>query len=241
MFETGAKDIDIKDLEALFDDDVEPSSPTENVTTEPNSSNETTEKDVSTTKAFAKRLAEEKAKVVNEERESIAKSLGYDSYEDLKKSKERKAIEDKGFDPDEVAPLIEDLVKQRLDNDPRMKELQEFRNKQMKEFGERELADLSKLTNGEISKFDQIPADVWELWKTRGSLKSAYMELHGEELVMKARTSQPKASTSHLSTPSGNPAPETSKRPLTAKEKELWRLFNPKMTTEELDKQMVDK
>ena len=44
-----------------------------------------------------------------------------------------------------------------------------------------------------------------------------------------------------MQTPGGN-APENSKqRPLTAKEKDVWRFFNPGISEEELNKKFVDK
>lgn len=246
--EKGANDIDVEELQALFNDDDNPVSPTENEGTESNASNDEHSEskeneqpnDISKTKAFANRLAKEKIKIANEERENIAKSLGFNSFDELQKSRERKTLEDKGFNPDEISPVVEELVKQRMDNDPRMKELEQFRAKQIAEFGKKELAEISKLTGGEITSLEQLSDDVLELWKKKGSLKSAYIELHGEELIMRANHKNAKGSTSHLNNLSGNSGNST-KRPLNDKEKDLWRLFNPKMTKEEIDKIMVDK
>lgn len=234
----GVNDDSLKELEALFEEDVEQTPPAAEDNTEPDQSEN---KDVSQTKAFAKRLAEEKAKVVNEERENIAKSLGYTSFEELQKTREKKLYEEKGLDPEEVSPIVDELVKQRLDNDPRMKELERFRAKEIEDFGKKELAEITKLTGGEITRLDQLPSDVIDLWKKKGSLKAAYLELKGEELILKVRSEQSKGSTAHLNQLSGNKAPSTEKRPLTAEEKRLWKLFNPSMTDEELNKKLVDK
>ena len=102
------------------------------------------------------------------------------------------------------------------------------------------MAEITKLTGGEITELSQLSKDVIDLWKVKGSLKSAYLELHGEELVMKARSGQSKGSTSHMNNTSGSSAPQGNKRLLTANEKKLWKLFNPKMTDEELNKMTVD-
>lgn len=232
---TADNGIDIDELEALFKDDTQQDTPPVDDGTMSNPP------DVSQTKAFAKRLAEEKAKFVNEERENIAKSLGFNSYVELQKSRERKVYEDKGLDPDEISPIVEELVKKRLDDDPRMKELAQFKAKQVEEFGKQELAEITKLTGGEVTSFEQIPQDVMNLWKTKGSLKAAYLELKGEELILKARSAQSKGSTSHLANPSGRSVPDNGKRPLTEHEKQIWRLFNPNLTEEELNKKMVSK
>lgn len=196
---------------------------------------------VDTTKAFAKRLKESTDKARLEEREALAKSFGYESYENMMSERQKKIIEDNGLDPDEVSPIIDKLVKEKLDNDPRMKELAELRKKQVEEFGKKELADITQLTGGAITKLEQVPKDVIELWKTKGSLKAAYIELHGEELIMKARSEQSKGSTAHLSTPEGNTQFLKNTRPLTQQERDNYKFFNPLMTNEELDKIRVKK
>lgn len=235
----GVDDESLKDLEALFnDDEQQKNSPTATGNTEPGT---VESKPVDQTKAFAKRLAEEKAKAVNEERESIAKSLGYNSYDELQKSRERKTFEDRGLDPDEVSPIVEELVKQRIDNDPRMKELELYRAKQVEEFGRKELAEITKLTGGEVTKLEQLPKEVIDLWKTKGSLKAAYLELKGEELILKARNEQNRGSTSHLNNATGSGGSDTNMRPLTQEEKKYWKFFNPSMTDEELNKKLVSK
>lgn len=242
MHNTGAKSFSYEELDKLFSTEDTQESPTADtetqLTTETQPESET---NVETTKAFAKRLSEKTEQVRNEERESIAKSLGYESYEDMMKKREAKTIEDKGFDPEEISPLVEELVQNRLNNDPRMKELEKLRAQQVEEFGKKELAEITKLTDGEITSLEQLPSEVLELWKKKGSLKSAYIELEGEKLIMKARSAQSKGSTSHLANPSGVVTPPSNMRPLTAEEKEIWKFFNPSITDEELNKKTVKK
>lgn len=242
MHNTGAKSFSYEELDKLFSTEDTQESPTAEtetqLTTEPQPETET---NVETTKAFAKRLSEKTEQVRNEERQSIAKSLGYESYEDMMKKREMQAIEDKGFDPEEITPLVEELVQNRLNNDPRMKELEQLRAQQVQEFGKRELAEITKLTDGEITSLEQLPPEVLELWKKKGSLKSAYIELEGEKLIMKARSAQSKGSTSHLANASGVVTPPSNTRPLTAEEKQVWRFFNPSITEEELNKKTTKK
>lgn len=239
MEKEGVNDASLKELEDLFSDEFEQETPPVNDGTNPEPSDE--QKDVSQTKAFAKRLAEEKAKVVNAERENIAKELGFNSYEELQKNRELKLYEEKGLDHEEISPLVDELVEQKLNSDPRMKELEQFRAKQVEEFGKKELAEITKLTDGEITTLEQIPREVIELWKKKGSLKAAYLELKGEELILKARSGQSKGSTGHLNTPAGSNNSANEKRHLTAEEKKMWKLFNPSLTDEELNKKLVDK
>ena len=234
------------ELEELFSDESQSESSQTKQTTEPQKVETSTEPkkeeagEVDKTKAFAKRLKESTDKARQEERDAIAKSLGYESYEDLQKNREKKIIEEKGLDPEQASEAIDEIVKKRLDDDPRMKELDELKKQRVKEFGEKELAEISKLTNGEITKFSQLSKEVIDLWTKKGSLKSAYMELEGEKLINKIRGEQSKGSTSHLANPSGTGGEQT-KRSLTDQEKAIWKRFNPRMTEEELSKITVDK
>ena len=249
----GVEELSLEELEKLFDDDGTQDPPPANGTAETDASSvgdgtnsgngqETgsndTKKDA--TKAFAKRLKESTEKAVNEEREAIAKSMGYNSYAEMVEKREKELIESKGLDPDEVAPVVSELLEQRLANDPRMKELETLRRKQVEEFGKKELAEITELTGGEITKLSQLPREVIDLWKQKGSLKSAYMELEGEKLITKIRSEQSKGSTSHLNGLSGGAGIPNDKRPLTKDEKEIWKLFNPSITEEELNKKLVD-
>ena len=237
----GVNEFTAAELEELFSDDIQ--SESQQTKEEADPQQEAKEEAVSTeidkTKAFAKRLKESTDKARHEEREEIAKSLGYTSYDELIKSRENKVLEDKGLDPTQASEAIDELVKQRIENDPRIKELEEFRKQRVKEFGEKELAEISKLTNGEITKFSQLSKDVIDLWTKKGSLKAAYLELEGEKLITKIRSEQSKGSTTHLVSPSGTKS-DTTKRLLTADEKKVWRQFNPRMTEEELNKITVD-
>lgn len=244
----GVNEFTVAEIEELFNDELESETPPTEETNPQDASddadadanaNTTSASDVDKTKAFAKRLKESTDKARLDEREAIAKSLGFESFAALQKSRENQVLEDKGLDPEQASEAIDELVKKRIENDPRMKELEEFRKLRVKEFGEKELAEITKLTNGEITKFSQLSKEVMDLWAKRGSLKAAYMELEGENLITKIRSEQSKGTTSHLANPSGSKGAVT-KRPLTAEEKKIWRQFNPRMTDEELNKIMVD-
>lgn len=202
---------------------------------------------VTETQAFAHRLKEATNKARNEERESIAKSLGYESYADMQAKREAEMLRNKGFDPEEVSPIVDEIVKQRLAEDPRMQELDGYKQERMNAWAKKELTELNELTDGKIATMADVPADVLELWKTKGSLKKAYIELHGEELIRQTRTSvvsgQSRGSTSHMNSPQGTPPPAGSanKRPFTAEEKAVYKMFNPDVTDEQLNKMYKDK
>ena len=238
----GANEFTVEELEELFrDDEPEQATPPATTTEENPQSTENTDTgaeddSVNTTKAFAKRLRESTDKARREEREAIAKSLGYASYDDMQKKREQQIMNDNGLNPEDVQPVVEQIVSQRLANDPRMQELETLRARQVQEFGKRELAEITKLTGGKITSLAQLPREVIELWKTKGSLKSAYLELEGEKLINTIRSEQSKGSTSHMNTHSGSASNSVTERPLTADEKRMYKFFNPNMTDEQLNK-----
>lgn len=239
----GANEFTVEELEELFND-AQPNTPAAEENTDAQDGNNTVDdksKNVENTKAFATRLRESTDKARREERDAVAKELGYESYDAMQKARGKKLIEDKGLDPDEVTPIVEELVKQKFESDPRMQELENYRKKQLADYAKKELAEITELTNGEITSLAQLPKSVIDRWRESGSLKSAYLELEGEKLINKIKAGQTKGSTSHMQTPGGN-APENSKqRPLTTKEKDVWRFFNPGISEEELNKKFVDK
>lgn len=246
MFDNlGANEFTIEELEELFNDDTSQTTPPAETNTDAQDGNNVTDdnksNNVETTKAFATRLKESTEKARKEERDAIAKQLGYDSYDDMQEKRTKEQIENKGLDPDEVTPIVEELLKQRLESDPRMQELESYRKQQKAEFAKKELAEITKLTDGEITSLTQLPKAVIERWAQSGSLKSAYLELEGENLLNRVKSGQNKGTVSHMQTPGGNPGANTNKRPLTEQEKQMWRYFNPGISEEELNKKYVDK
>ena len=241
----GANEFSVEELEELFrDDEPEQATPPatnndenpQNTDGAPASTGVATEPAVENTKAFAKRLRESTDKARREEREAIAKSFGYQSYEEMQQQRERQLMNDSGLNPDDVKPVVEQIVAQRMATDPRMLELEALRASRVQEFGKRELGEITKLTGGEITSLAQLSREVIELWKKKGSLKAAYLELEGEKLVNKIRSERSKGSTSHMSTPAGSPSGSITERPLTAEEKRMYKFFNPSITDEELNK-----
>lgn len=243
--EFGANEFTIEELEELFNDDTQQETPPAEENTEPQTDVQTgaddKSKNIEHTKAFAKRLRESTEKARNDEREAIAKSFGYDSYDAMMKQRQSQLIKDKGYDPEELSPVVDELVKQRIDSDPRMKELEDLRKRSLAEYGKRELAEITKLTGGQITRLEQLPREVIDLWQEKGSLKKAYLEVEGENLVNRIRSEQSKGTTGHLATPGNSSPAPSNKRPLTDEEKQMWKLFNPNVTDEELNKKTVEK
>ena len=242
----GANEINWKEIEELLSEESQQETPpaTEEVPT-PDDSNPKPEKkpaeDITTTQAFAKRLRESTEKARNEEREAIAKSLGFETYDAMMKSRESKIFADKGLDPEQVKPVVDELVEQRLKNDPRMVELDELRKRQIADFAKKELKELTELTDGEITSLNQLSTEVLDMFKQTGSLRDAYLRVEGVNLVNKIKAGRSKGTTDHMANPSGSTGNASAKRSLTAEERQTWKFFNPSMTDEELDKIKVDK
>jgi len=187
-------------------------------------------------KAFAARLNAAR----EAEREAVAKAAGFGSYADLLKSKESSILKTKGIDPDIAAPAIDEIVAKRLAEHPDIQELKRLREQQEIEFGRRQLGELSAITGGKVSRFDQLSPQVVELWKQKGDLKGAYMFYHGAEYIsgaaVSAMSSQSKGSVAHLASPVGVPpaAAADGTRPPTEQELAVYRKFNPQATPEQI-------
>lgn len=78
---------------------------------------------VDQTKAFAKRLREETEKVRQNERDNIAKSFGYSSWQEYADAQTNNKLINEGLDPETVRPVIQDLIK----NDPDYIEAMKFK------------------------------------------------------------------------------------------------------------------
>ena len=209
----GVKDTSVADLEALLNADEEETSPSPDQEESPAASPAATDqaqKDQepakeSETQAFARRLRESTEKARREEREAIAKQLGKSSFEELMKEKETKAFEEKGLDPEAAKEVFDKMYEERIQADPRFKELDEYRAAKAKEWGENQMKELSKLTGGKITKIDQLDEATLARAQKEGSFVSAYMALHGAELIEEMRLNgiakQQQNTTSHLANP----------------------------------------
>lgn len=253
MFDTefGANGPTIKDIEDFLNSVDHAETPTaqkeeSSPAAQPDEGQQEQKTDVTETQAFAHRLKEATQKARSEERDNIAKELGYESYAAMQKAREKSMLEERGLDPDDVAPVVDKLVEKRLQEDPRFQELDKFREQRMQEWAKSEVAELSQLTGGRISKLEQVPKNVIELWKQKGSLKAAYLELEGEKLIREMQAGiageQSKGTVQHMNSPQGNPKPlsDDKKRPYTQQEKDIYRLFNPDVTEEQLSKLRKD-
>lgn len=235
--EKGVKDTSMADLEALLniDEDETPPSQNEDATpaATPAATDPVTQEDPkpakeSETQAFARRLKESTEKARTEEREALAKRLGKTSYDELLKETESKAWEAKGLDPEAAKEVFEKMYEERIQADPRFKELDEYRASKAKEWGEAQMLELSKLTGGKVTKLDQLDAATLERGQKEGSFVSAYMAIHGAKLLEEVRLNgiakQQQNTTEHLANSTGK-QPDTTLREPSPEERKILAQF----------------
>lgn len=241
----GAKEVSLQDIEDYLNGISQDTPPATDDNQNPPASQPVDDKkkvddNEKVTQIVARRLKEEAEKIRAAERDAIAKEFKHESWDAYLKAKEQKALEEKGYDPKEISPMIDEMLKQRMDADPRLKELEELRAIKREAFAKKELAELSQVTLGKITKLEDIPKDVADVWRKGTPLKQAYLALHGEKLVNELRKNGgTNTTTAHLYNPSGTSVDDSAKgRPLTEQEKYIAKIFNPELTDEQLAKKI---
>lgn len=216
MYEMENLELNIEDL---FKDPVEETN--EEIPASENT--ETTEiKSETTTEAVSKRINEVRKKTESETEERIAKDLGYNSYSELLKDKEKSLLKSAGLDDEEVSAIVEQLVEKRFQSDPRMKKLEQLELDEKKEFVTSQLKEINTLSGNNYTSIDQLPKETLELWEKTGNLKQAYLATKGEELITKSKSTAYKGTLDHLVNP-GTGTSSSKTRLLTEDEKAIFR------------------
>lgn len=185
------------------------------------------------TQNMTKRINEVRAKTEKETKEALAKELGYDSYEAMKKAKEAEIIKGAGYNAEDLSKVIDPILEERLKNDPRLARLQEYENREREAYIETQLKAINETTGQNLKKSD-LPKETLDLWAKGLDLEQAYYATHGKQIVAKAAT----GSLTHMASTPGQGKVKT--RPLTAEEKALYRSINPSITEEELSKKTTE-
>lgn len=181
---------------------------------------------VDQTKAFAKRLKEETTKAKLEAKEEIAKSFGYDSWDDYYNSQTNSKLLDKGLDPDSVRPVLEDLIK----NDPQYIEAMKY--KAEKEELEKEIfaSNSIKALNEEMGtnfkNVQELGSQVIDLWNKGIPLAQAYAAYNYDKIRQNAikKSNSEDNGKSHLKTLTGG-NDKTQTRELTTEELSVFKSF----------------
>lgn len=158
---------------------------------------------VDQTKAFAARLKAEKAKAKQEAKEEIAKSFGYESWQEYADAQTNNTLLDRGIDPDSVRPVIKDLIK----NDPEY--IEAMRYKAEKEELEKELfaSNSLKALNDKFgtnfTSVSELDAETINDWNKGTPLEKAFAANNYASIIdmqVKKRTSVVDNGKSHLKT-----------------------------------------
>lgn len=194
--------------------------------------------DVTQTQAFAKRLSEAtkkaKAEAAEETKAHIAESFGFDSWESYLEAQQSDTIKGRGYEPEEVIPLIKEAMK----NDPEYLEAMKY--KAEKEEMERNLwaqnalTDLNNTYGTAYASVNDLDKGTIDLWNKGVDLKKAYA-VNNVDTIVNSRLAQAKTKQSgkdHL-TELDNGA-STASVDLSAQEIRMFKLVNPGVTDEQI-------
>jgi len=209
------------DIDELFKDDEGTSTPLV----------VTPEKKVELTEAMTKRINEVRTKTEATVRDNIAKDLGFASYDEMLKAKDKKIITEAGYNPEEIDKIIEPLLEKRLAADPRIQRLQQLEEQDKKNAITSQLAEIEKLTGLKVKETD-LSNETLELMGKGLTLSQAYFATNPTKI------SSNKGSTDHMATGAG--AGKIKLRGMNADEKALYKSINPTATEEEINKKTLE-
>ena len=129
-------------------------------------------------KAYAERLNKDRERIRSEERERIAQDFGYTSWNEYIDAQTNSKLLDKGLDPDEVRPVIKELIK----SDPEYLEAMEYKKREealkAKIWGEEEVRKLNEKFGTNYITIDELDEETVKLFNQGVSLDKAYASQH---------------------------------------------------------------
>lgn len=200
--------------------------------------------------AAARRESEGRLKQMENRMAALAKSQGFNSFDELEHHlKEdklnalgRKLYEEYGVDQDAVKPFIDDMVNAHPDVVMAREALELSRQQEAQRYVDSEIAKIKEI-NPDIKSFEDLLkmenfSDVEELLKRNYTISDAYkvanfgsiMEGSGKKVAQQVRNDID--SKNHLSPTKGAAAGDTVMVPEDIKEQ--YRVFNPGITDEEI-------
>ena len=187
----------------FLEDDIEEAANNELVNpTETNSSDSPTE--IDKTKAFATRLKEEKAKAKLEVQEEIAQSFGYNSWKEYSEAQTNSKLVDKGLDPDEVRPVLQDLIK----NDPEYIEAMKYKAEkeelEKELFASNSIQALNNTVGTDYKSVNELDEETIKMWNAGTPLEKAYAANNWSKIAERAvRKTITDSGKSHLTNATG--------------------------------------
>lgn len=176
-------------INSLSKDIVKPEDEVENNVEQSSSQagTETNKQDVSETKAYSERLNKDRERIRNEERNTIAKSFGFDSWDTFAQSQNNKLMTENGLDPDTVNPIIEKL----LENNPKYQDALRYKKEkeelEMKIWAKDELTKLNNKFGTSYNSVDELGEDVVKAWNGGLDLQRAYAAYNYDSIAEHAK------------------------------------------------------
>lgn len=174
--------------------------------------------------------------------EKYGKSHGLKTVADLEAQLQREEYQAKGIDPD--------MIKKLVDEHPAIKSAQEAQAIAAKAQQDRFLVDnFNELTKefSDIAKAEDVPADVWRLWRNGESgisLKQAYVAVNYESIAEKKAEAAKQATLNNIQSKDhvrGNgKGVEGDTVRIPDDVMEMYKKFNPGKTTDEYKKHYKD-
>ena len=197
---------------------------------------------VDQTKAFSKRLKEEVEKARADEREQIAKSYGYESWDEYNKKQTDSKLIDSGIDPEVVRPVLKDLIKSDPEYIEGMRYKEEKTKRDAEVWAKSELDKLNSKYGLHISSVDELDPETVKSWNNGMSLEKAYIAEHFEDVEKNIIENTKKSIGSgkdHLNEANGNGnLPNT--REVTAEEVSMFKSINPYASEDDIKKYIND-
>jgi hypothetical protein len=221
--ENKAANVEVDDANTLsanqgLDKDVQPTSPVESITE---------------TQAFAKRLKEEKAKAKKEALEDLAQSFGYSTYDEYLKAQTDTKLIDKGFDPDKVRPVIEDLIQK----DPRyiaaIQKAQEYEALEKELFAKNSIETLNATFGTNYKSINELDPETIRMWNEGTPIEKAFAANNYDKIRELTLKTVKNASKDHLKDVAGNNI-KTETRIPTDTEIKMFKILNPGITDEQI-------
>jgi len=146
---------------------------------------------VDQTKEFARRLKEEVVKAKDQERENIAKSFGYSDWNEYVEAQTNSKIIEKGLNPDEINPLINEVLERNPKYIEAMKYKEEKEALEKRIWEETSLKDLNDKFGTTFNSINSLDAETIELWNKGISLDKAYAANNYTKLIKPVEVQQP--------------------------------------------------
>lgn len=175
------------------------------------------------------------SKRLNEEREKLAKAIGFDSWDSAMNSGLDKKLLDAGIEPTTAKPVIESIV----NSHPKVLEAEALLAKEREKREQAELGLLNAKYGVTINSYNDLDSDTKKLVDNGVPIEKAYLAIHMDELQGKTATNKATTvatnSLNHMtSIPGGAVAPASDAISVSPQEVASVRQYLPNASEEDI-------